>query len=67
VNPHDIVLFHIWYRQGSPLEEPSRLDPPTVAASPTDGEDLRTKPAAQIAYRTTYPSAYGPAPAVWRI
>ncbi len=65
VNPHDIVLFPIWMRD-NPLEA-SALDPPTVPAPTTADEDLSTKPAAQIAYRTSYPTAYGPAPAVRRI
>lgn len=65
VNPHDIVLFPIWARK-SPLTA-SPLDPPPVPAPTTADEDLSTKPAAQIAYRTSYPSAYGPAPAVERL
>ncbi len=65
VNPHDIVLFPIWIRK-NPLE-PSPLDPPPVPAATTADEDLSTKPAAQIAYRTSYPSAYGPVPAVKRL
>ena len=32
--------------------------------APTQHEDLATKPAAQIAYRDTYPSGYGPVRAV---
>lgn len=63
VNPHDIVLFPAWARRGTPLE-PSPLDPPQVPAAPTADEDLATKPAAQIAYRDTYPSGYGPVRAV---
>ncbi len=59
VNPHDIVLFPAWIRQGMPIE-PGPLDPPTVPPSPTDDEDLATKPAAQIAYRESYPTGYGP-------
>ncbi len=59
VNPHDIVLFPLWAARGTPLESPSPLDPPPVAAPPTADEDLSTKPAAQIAYRTSYPTAYG--------
>ena len=66
VNPHDIVLFPAWVRGRWPLE-PSPLDPPPVPPSPTDDEDLRDKPAAQVAYRAAYPSGYGPAPAVARI
>jgi len=66
VNPHDIVLFPAWVRRGSPLEHPSPLDPPNVAASPTAEEDLASKPAAQAAFRASYPSTYGPAPAVER-
>jgi arylsulfatase A-like enzyme len=63
VNPHDIVLFPAWARRGAPLL-PGPLDPPPVAAAPTADEDLASKPAAQIAYRTAYPSGYGPAAAV---
>ncbi len=65
VNPHDIVLFPAWVRR-SPIEA-SPLDPPHVPPSPTDDEDLATKPAAQIAYRAAYHSGYGPAPAVARL
>lgn len=64
VNPHDIVLFPAWVRR-SPLE-PSPLDPPHVPAAPTADEDLRDKPAAQIAFREAYYSGYGPAPAIGR-
>ena len=64
VNPHDIVLFPLWSRR-SPLQ-PSPLDPPAVPPAPTADEDLSTKPAAQIAFREAYYSAYGPAPAVNR-
>jgi arylsulfatase A-like enzyme/putative intracellular protease/amidase len=67
VNPHDIVLFPAWARRGSPISWPSHLDPPPIAPSPTDDEDLASKPAAQVAYRASYPSAYGPAAAVARI
>ena len=65
VNPHDIVLFPAWVRS-SPVG-PSELDPPHVPAAPTADEDLSTKPAAQIAYRESYFSAYGPSGAVERI
>jgi arylsulfatase A-like enzyme len=64
VNPHDIVLFPAWVRR-SPLQ-PSPVDPPHVPAAPTAGEDLSTKPAAQIAFRESYYSGYGPAPAISR-
>ncbi len=64
VNPHDIVLFPTWSRR-SPLQ-PSPLDPPAVPPAPTAGEDLSTKPAAQIAFREAYYSGYGPAPAIQR-
>ena len=64
VNPHDIVFFPMWSRR-SPMQ-PSPSDPPHVPASPTDDEDLATKPAAQIAYRESYYSTYGPAPAIKR-
>ena len=66
VNPHDIVLFPAWARRGNPIEA-SPLDPPPVPPAPTDDEDLRTKPAAQNAFRSAYPSAYGPAAVVSRI
>ncbi len=59
VNPHDIVLFPAWVRRGSPIE-PSSDDPPSVGPAPTADEDLSTKPAAQIAFRETYASGYGP-------
>jgi len=62
VNPHDIVLFPTWVLR-SPLRS-SPLDPPHVPPAPTADEDLRTKPAAQIAFREAYYSGYGPAPAI---
>ncbi len=65
VNPHDIVFAPIWLRTRSPLE-PTEHEPPDVPPSPTDDEDLATKPAAQIAYRASYPSTYGPAPMIDR-
>lgn len=65
VNPHDIVLFPAWARR-SPLR-PSPLDPPPVPPAPTAEEDLRSKPAAQAAFREAYYSGYGPAGAVERI
>jgi arylsulfatase A-like enzyme/putative intracellular protease/amidase len=63
VNPHDIVLFPAWIRQGVPIG-PGPGQPPPVPPSPTDDEDLASKPAAQIAYREAYPTGYGPAPLV---
>jgi len=65
VNPHDIVLFPAWIVR-SPLK-PSHLDPPPVPPAPTADEDLRTKPAAQIAFREAYYSGYGPAGPVEQI
>lgn len=65
VNPHDIVLFPGWALR-NPLD-PSPLDPPHVPAAPTADEDLRTKPAAQIAFREAYYSGYGPAPAIQNV
>jgi arylsulfatase A-like enzyme len=59
VNPHDIVLFPAWVRR-SPVQ-PGPLDPPHIPPAPTAGEDLSTKPAAQIAFREAYYSGYGPA------
>ncbi|CAM2847292.1 hydrolase [Mycobacterium intermedium] len=64
VNPHDIVLFPAWARR-SPVK-PSPLDPPHVPPAPTADEDLKSKPAAQIAFREAYYSGYGVAPAVSR-
>ncbi len=66
VNPHDIVLFPAWQRR-SPLAASPSLEPPHVPAAPTADEDLRTKPAAQIAFREAYYSGYGPAPAIARV
>jgi len=65
VNPHDIVLFPTWALR-SPLTS-SPLDPPHVPAAPTAEEDLRTKPAAQIAFRESYYSGYGPAAAIQQV
>ena len=65
VNPHDIVLFPAWQRR-NPLTPSPSLDPPHVPAAPTADEDLRTKPAAQIAFREAYYSGYGPAPVIGR-
>ncbi len=62
VNPHDIVLFPTWALR-SPVKS-SPADPPHIPPAPTADEDLRTKPAAQIAFRETYYSGYGPSPAV---
>ena len=66
VNPHDIVLFPMWARRGNPLTTPSPFDPPSIAAPPTADEDLSTKPAAQIAFRTSYPTGYGLGAAIAR-
>ena len=63
VNPHDIVLFPLWMRRGMPAELDG-VTVPAVPMSPSDFEDLRTKPAAHVAYRAAYPSCYGPAAAV---
>jgi len=68
VNPHDIVFAPVWLgpRRPNPVE-PGPHDPPPVPPSPTDDEDLSTKPAAQIAYRASYPSTYGPGPMIERV
>ena len=63
VNPHDIVFAPIWLGRFGP-DNPfaaDPLNPPDVPPSPTDDEDLASKPAAQIAYRASYPTTYGPA------
>ncbi|BBZ33007.1 sulfatase-like hydrolase/transferase [Mycolicibacterium confluentis] len=65
VNPHDIVLFPAWVRR-MPLTPSPELDPPHVPEAPTAAEDLRGKPAAQIAFREAYYSGYGPAPVIER-
>jgi arylsulfatase A-like enzyme/putative intracellular protease/amidase len=65
VNPHDIVLFPAWVRN-NPVK-PGPLDPPHVTEAPTQNEDLALKPAAQIAFRESYPSGYGPPSAIGRI
>ena len=68
VNPHDIVLWPLLAmqrRRGHTLA-PSLAEPPPIPPSPTDDEDLSTKPALQSAYRDGYYSAYGPAPLVRR-
>lgn len=66
VNPHDIVFAPGWLGRIGPdnpfADDP--LNPPDVPESPTDREDLSTKPAAQIAYRASYPTTYGPAPII---
>jgi len=69
VNPHDIVLVPGWLGpvgQKMPMDLGDSLSPPDVPASPTDNEDLASKPAAQIAFRASYPSTYGPPPAIER-
>ena len=68
VNPHDVVYTPAWLGPIGP-DNPFATDadnPPDVPASPTDDEDLATKPAAQVAYRASYPSTYGPPPVVER-
>jgi len=65
VNPHDIVLWPLFARGGNKLTPPL-VEPPVVPPSPTDDEDLSTKPATQIAYRDSYYSGYGPAPLIRR-
>lgn len=57
VNPHDIVFFPAWVNN-SPLT-PSPVDPPPVPPATSASEDLSGKPAAQAAFRASYPSAYG--------
>ena len=65
VNPHDIVLLPLFMRQGKPFP-PSVAPPPTIPASPTDDEDLATKPALHSAYRDAYYSGYAVSPLVKR-
>jgi arylsulfatase A-like enzyme/putative intracellular protease/amidase len=62
VNPHDIVFAPVWLGligSGNPFaNDPD--NPPDIPRSPTDEEDLTSKPAAQVAYRASYPTCYGP-------
>ncbi len=67
VNPHDIVLFPGWRRQENNPIKKCDLDPPEVPEPPTRHEDLSSKPAAQIAYKNSYFSGYGPQNRVKRI
>ncbi|MGI9597419.1 MAG: sulfatase-like hydrolase/transferase, partial [Acidimicrobiales bacterium] len=63
VNPHDIVYAPAWLGRigpDNPFSARDDFSPPDVPPSPTDDEDLASKPAAQIAYRASYPSTYGP-------
>ncbi|MEG3585802.1 MAG: sulfatase-like hydrolase/transferase, partial [Actinomycetota bacterium] len=68
VNPHDIVLLPMWMRrpENNPFTS-SELDPPDIPKPPTRYEDLSTKPAAQIAYKNSYYSGYGPQRVVQRV
>jgi arylsulfatase A-like enzyme/putative intracellular protease/amidase len=63
VNPHDIVLFPRFMRQGKTYP-PSIAPPPTIPPSPTDNEDLSSKPALHSAYRDAYYSGYAITPLV---
>ncbi len=65
VNPHDIVLWPLFMRARMSVT-PSLAPPPPVPPSPTDGEDLSTKPNTQAAYRDAYYSGYGPAKLIRR-
>ena len=72
VNPHDIVFAPVWLgpawlRRGRSEISLTAAEPPPIPPSPTDDEDLSAKPAAQIAYRASYPTTYGLAPAVERV
>jgi len=62
VNPHDIVFAPLWLGPigaGNPFaDDPD--NPPDVPPSPTDDEDLASKPAAQVAFRASYLTCYGP-------
>ncbi len=70
VNPHDIVFAPVWLGPAWLRRSEISLtaaEPPPIPASPTDDEDLSTKPAAQIAYRASYPTTYGLTPVVERV
>ena len=58
VNPHDICLWPAWvFRRPTPLFDDSV---PEIGSTPTDGESLAGKPAAQRGYRQAYKRMYGP-------
>ncbi len=61
VNPHDVVLFPAWQRNGR-IDQvaPPGPPPPEIPPPPTAGEDLASKPAAQRAYRESYLTGYAP-------
>ena len=65
VNPHDIVLLPLFMRTSKPFP-PSVAPPPAIPPSPTDDEDLSTKPALHSAYRDAYYSGYAITPIVKR-
>ncbi|WP_201799735.1 sulfatase-like hydrolase/transferase [Myxococcus xanthus] len=59
VNPHDIVFSGLpWFTEFSNLQQAGKL--PEVAASPTAGESLESKPRCQKDYVYTYPRMYLP-------
>ncbi len=58
VNPHDIVLWPRFAMRDPLAPDPEH--PPTVPEAPTQYEDLRDKPATQVAYRDAYYAMYGP-------
>jgi len=57
VNPHDIALYPHFKSQGLELTD-ERV--PEVPPSPSDEEDLETKPAAQRSYRDVFENVYCP-------
>ncbi len=58
VNPHDICLWPGWVlRRPTPLFDKTV---PDIGSTPTDGENLGSKPAAQRGYRQAYKRMYGP-------
>jgi arylsulfatase A-like enzyme len=62
VNPHDIVLFGLaWKNFGYPLTEGYV---PRIPRPPTEGESLESKPRAQQSYVNVYPKMLAPQPTI---
>ena len=62
VNPHDIALFGlVWKSWGYQFTDDTV---PDIPESPTDGEDLRTKPRCQESFVNVYPHMLMPQPPI---
>lgn len=60
VNPHDIVLYGALSSRTDTFDFTIDAGIPAIPRSPTDGENLRTKPTAQASYKRTYQDAFQP-------